>query len=80
MGMRKLLYKLRLVDIRINGQCPFRNSDFCSKSRNAKNLTTGIWLIFRGLNFEHNAEFGRKDCFANGSNRQKLSRDAGSNT
>jgi hypothetical protein len=26
-----------------------------------KIITTGIYLIFRGLFFEHNAEIGRKD-------------------
>jgi len=35
--------------------------DFRSRSRHAKKITTGIWLIFRGLFFEHNAEIGRKD-------------------
>jgi hypothetical protein len=25
----------------------------------AKNLTTGIWLIFRGLNFSRNADIGQ---------------------
>jgi len=34
-----------------------------SISRHAKNLTGGICLIFRGLNFEHNAEIGRKGHF-----------------
>jgi len=27
----------------------------------AKKITTGIWLIFRGLFFEHNADIGQKD-------------------
>jgi hypothetical protein len=37
------------------------NEDFRSRSRHAKKITTGIYLIFRGLFFEHNAEIGRKD-------------------
>jgi len=54
-------------------QCLFRNEIFFSRSRHAKNITTGIYLIFRGLFFEHNpskigfafhragAEIGQKD-------------------
>ena len=30
------------------------NEDFRSRSRHAKKITTGIYLIFRGLFFEHN--------------------------
>jgi hypothetical protein len=30
------------------------NEDFSSRSRHAKKITTGIYLIFRGLFFEHN--------------------------
>ncbi len=45
-----------------------KNENFRSISRHAKNLTGGICLIFRGLNFEHNAEnnaeIGRKGHFA----------------
>jgi hypothetical protein len=37
------------------------NEDFCSKSRHAIKITAGIYLIFRGLFFEYNAEIGRKD-------------------
>jgi len=32
------------------------NENFRSRSRHAKKITTGIYLIFRGLFFEHNAE------------------------
>jgi hypothetical protein len=34
-------------------------SKIWSRSRRAKNLTTGIWLIFRGLNFSRNADIGQ---------------------
>jgi hypothetical protein len=34
-------------------------SQICSRSRCAKNLTAGIWLIFRGLNFSRNADIGQ---------------------
>ncbi len=44
-----------------------QNENFGSKSRHGKNITAVIYLIFRGKNFEHNAEFGRKGHFANGS-------------
>ena len=46
------------------------NEDFCSRSRHMKKITTGIYLIFRGLFFSHpkgiccaayNAEIGQKD-------------------
>jgi hypothetical protein len=48
------------------------NEDFRSRSRHAKKITTpvrsagptgqaGIYLIFQGLFFEHNAEIVRKD-------------------
>ena len=33
-----------------------------------KNFAAGIWVLFRGLNFEHNAEVERKGRFASGSN------------
>jgi hypothetical protein len=41
--------------------CPSKNEDFCSISKHAKKITTGICEIFRGLFFEHNAEIGQKD-------------------
>ena len=44
-------------------KCPSRNEDFCSRSRHAKKITAGIYLIFRGLFFEHNADIGQKDRF-----------------
>ena len=30
-----------------------------SRSRRVKNLTAGIWLIFRGLNFSRNTDIGQ---------------------
>jgi len=35
--------------------------DFYSRSRHARKITTGIYIIFRGLFFEHNADIGQKD-------------------
>jgi hypothetical protein len=35
-------------------RCPIINEDFCSRSRPAKKIIAGIFLIFRGLFFEHN--------------------------
>jgi len=49
---------------------PLKNGNFCSSSRKAKISTTGIYRIFRGLKFEHDAEIGQisadfeKCCFA----------------
>jgi len=37
---------------------PLKNGNFCSSSRKAKILTTGIYGIFRGLKFEPDAEIG----------------------
>ena len=41
----------------------FQNVQFCSRSRKAKILTTEIYLIFRGLKFELDAEIGQKGAF-----------------
>ena len=41
----------------------FQNVEFCSMSRNAKILTAGIYWIFRGLKFKHDAEIGQKGMF-----------------
>ena len=38
---------------------PFKNAQFCSSSRKAKILTTGIHGVFRGLKFEPDAEIGQ---------------------
>jgi hypothetical protein len=45
-----------------------KNANFCSSSRKAKNLTVGIYGIFRGLNFESDAEIGQKGAFSTVSN------------
>jgi hypothetical protein len=53
---------------------PLKNGQFCSRSRKAKILTTGIYLIFRGLKFEPrrwrdvppDAEIGQKGAFFKG--------------
>ncbi len=47
---------------------PLKNVQFCSMSRQAKILTTGIYVIFRRLKFELNAEIGRKGVFFKGLN------------
>ena len=41
----------------------FQNVQFCSRSRKAKILTAGIYRIFRGLKFEHDAEIVQKWAF-----------------
>ena len=33
-----------------------------------KILTTGILVVFRGLEFESDADIGEKDCFRSGTN------------
>jgi hypothetical protein len=52
--------------------CPFRNRQIWSRSRRAKNLTAGIWLIFRGLNFLRNKDIGQIGHFWMGTNLQRL--------
>jgi len=37
----------------------FQNVQFCSRSRKAKILTTGIHVVFRGLKFEPDADIGQ---------------------
>ena len=41
----------------------FQNAQFCLRLRKVKILTTGIYLIFRGLKFEPDAEIGQKGVF-----------------
>ena len=41
----------------------FQNAQFCRRSRKAKILTTGVYVIFRGLKFESDAEIGQKGVF-----------------
>jgi hypothetical protein len=48
--------------------CPSRNRIIWSRSRRAENLTAGIWLIFRGLNFSCNADIGQISHFWMGTN------------
>jgi len=51
----------------------FQNVQFCSRSRKAKILTTGIHVVFRGLKFEPDADIGQisadfeRGCFEIGS-------------
>jgi len=45
---------------------PLKNIQFCSKSRQAKILTTGIHRVFRGLKFEPNDEIEPKRVFFKG--------------
>jgi glutaredoxin len=45
---------------------PLKNTQFCSRSRKVKILTTGIPLVFRGLRFESDAEIGQKGAFFKG--------------
>ena len=45
---------------------PLKNADFCSSSRKAIILTTGIHRVFRGLKFEPDAEIGQKGAFCKG--------------
>jgi hypothetical protein len=40
-----------------------KNSNFGLRARHAKKITAGIWLIFRGLFFEHNAAIRLKGNF-----------------
>ena len=56
--------------------CSSRNVEFCSRSRRVKNFTGGalkevplgcIGLIFRGLNFSHNADIGQNNRFRRGT-------------
>jgi len=49
-----------------NAQRPLKNAYFCSSSRKAKILTTGIHRVFRGLKFELDAEIGQKEAFFKG--------------
>jgi len=45
---------------------PLKNSDFCSSSRKAIILTTGIHLVFRGLKFKPDTEIEQKAEFRKG--------------
>jgi hypothetical protein len=45
---------------------PLKNAQFCSRSRKAKILATGIPRVFRGLEFEPDTEIGQKGAFFKG--------------
>jgi hypothetical protein len=75
MGADKLLTHINKTDkhfTNIPNKCPSINEDFCSRSRHAKKITTGICLIFRGLFFEHNAEIGQKDHLWMDTNKRRI--------
>ena len=57
-----------LLLIKLFNLCPSRNRTICSRSRRVENLTAGIWLIFRGLNFPRNADIGQIGHFWMGTN------------
>ena len=50
---------------------PLKNTDFCSSSRKAKLLTTGILEVFRGLKFELDAEIEQKSGILQRSQRKE---------
>ena len=54
-----------------------KNANFCSSSRKAKILTTGIHGVFRGLKFEPDAEIGQKGVFFKGLTKKGLDRISG---
>jgi hypothetical protein len=66
LSMERLLKKTPCPSV---NWCPSINEDFYQRSPAGKNgikwharkITTGIWTIFRGLFFEHNADIGQKD-------------------
>jgi hypothetical protein len=43
-----------------------KNAQFYSRSRKTRILTTGIPVVFRGLEFESDAEIGQKGAFFKG--------------
>ena len=45
-----------------------KNAQFSSRSRKARILTSGIPVVFRGLEFESDAEIGQKGAFFKGLN------------
>jgi hypothetical protein len=49
--------------LEITNQFPSGNEIFFHESRRSMNLTAGICIIFRGLNFESNEESGEKSRF-----------------
>jgi hypothetical protein len=47
---------------------PLKNAQFYSRSRKARILTTGIPVVFRGLEFESDDEIVQKGAFFKGLN------------
>ncbi len=45
---------------------PLKNGYFCSSSRKAKILTTGILQVFRGVRFRPDTEIGQKGALSKG--------------
>ncbi len=56
----------QLINKSIKDPRPLKNAQFCSSSRRAMILTTGIHWVFWGLKFEPNAEIGQKGAFCKG--------------
>jgi len=72
MGIFMAEWKTFYVKYTTNKSCLSRNKVFCSRSRHARKLTTGIWLIFRGLIFEHNEEIGQNDYLWKGTAQMEV--------
>jgi hypothetical protein len=53
------------TDIETKGRS-LKNAQFCSRSKKAKIITAGIPKVFRGLEFEPDAEIGQKGAFFKG--------------
>jgi hypothetical protein len=53
---------------------PLKNTQFCLRSRMARILTTGIPVVFRGLEFESDAEIGQKGAFFKGLDLRRAER------
>jgi hypothetical protein len=76
-------WKKFYVKYTTNNSCLSRNKVFCSISRHARKLTTpvrsagptgqaSIWLIFRGLIFEHNEEIGQNNYLWKGTAQMEV--------
>jgi len=63
-GKQNSAYRSTLT--KIHHPRPLQNVQFCSSSRKAKILATGIYWIFRGLKFESDAEIGQKGTLCKG--------------
>ena len=61
-----ILFKCKKWAKLFNSLRSLQNVQFCSSSRKAKILTTGIYCIFRGLKFEPDAEIGQKGTLCKG--------------